>query len=100
MWTASWENWYWDDLMNLNMIDRHKSILYRSESVFKKKNKAFWKKINVWSIKNQKCYNCEVTEHLVRNCKKSHCERKKLATINKKIVHNQFSWTACYNDMC
>ena len=85
--------------MNLNMINRHKSILCRFESTFKK-NKAFWKKVNVWSTKNQKCYNCKVTEHLVRDCKKSHCKRKKLVIINKRIVHNQLSWIACYNDMC
>jgi len=100
MWTASQENWYQDDSMNLDMINRHKSILYRFESVFKEKNKAFWKKVNVWSTENQKCYNCEVTEHLVRNCKKSHCKKKELVTMNKKVVHNQLSWTACYNDMC
>jgi len=82
------------------MINRHKLILYRFESVFKKKNKAFWKKVSTQSTKNWKCYNCEVTEHLVRNCKKFHCKRKELATMNKKIVHNQLSWTVCYNDMC
>jgi len=86
--------------MNLNMINRHKLTLYRFENVFKRKNKAFWKKVNVQSMKNQKCYNCEVTEHLVRNCKKSHNKRKELTTMNKRIMHNQLSWTACYNDMC
>jgi len=86
--------------MNLDIINRHKSILCRFENVFKKKNKAFWKKISVQSTENWKCYNCEVTEHLARNCKKSHCKRKKLVTINKRVVHNQLSWTACYNDMC
>ena len=25
--------------------------------------------------------------------------KKKLVTINKKVVHDQLSWTACYNDM-
>jgi len=100
MWTASKDNWYCDDSMNLDMIDRHKLILYRLKSVFKRKNKAFWKKNTLWSIENWKCYNCEVTEHLVRNCKKSHCERKELVTMNKRVVHDQLSWTACYNDMC
>jgi len=47
MWTASQKNWYWDDSMNLDMIDRHKLTLYRFENVFKEKNKAFWKKINI-----------------------------------------------------
>jgi len=74
--------------MNLNIIKRHKSTLYRFESSFKKKNKVFWKKVNVQSTENWKCYNCEVTEHLVRNCKKSDCERKELAAMNKRIVHN------------
>jgi len=88
MWTASQKNWYWDDSMNLDMINRYKSILHRFENAFKEKNKAFWKKINVQSTENWKCYNCEVIRHLVRNCKKSHCERKELAAINKRVVHN------------
>jgi len=100
MWTASQENQYWDNSINLNMINRHKSTLCRFENAFKRKNKAFWKKVSVQSTKNWKCYNCEVIKHLVRNCKKSHCERKELTTINKRIMHNQFSWTVCYNDMC
>jgi len=100
VWTASQENWYQDDSMNLDMINRHKSILYRFENAFKRKNKAFWKKNTSQSTENQKCYNCEVIGHLVRNCKKSHCERKELVTMNKRIVHDQLSWTACYNDMC
>jgi len=82
------------------MINRHKSILYRFENVFEKKNKVFWKKVSIQSTENQKCYNCEVTEHLVRNCKKSCHKRKELAAINKRVMHDQFSWTACYNDMC
>ena len=86
--------------MNLNMINRHKSTLYRSESALKEKNKAFWKKNTLWLTENWKCYNCEVIEYLVRDCKKSCCERKKLAIINKRVVHNQFSWTACYDDIC
>jgi len=88
MWTALQENWYQDDSMNLNMINRHKSILCRFKSALKKKNKAFWKKISVQSTENQKCYNCEVIEHLVRNCKKSHCERKELVATNKRVVHD------------
>jgi len=86
--------------MNLDMINRHKLNWHRFENVSKKKNKAFWKKNTSQLIENWKCYNCEVIRHLVRDCKKSYCERKELVTINKKVVHNQLSWTACYNDMC
>jgi len=99
MWMTLWRNQYYDDLMNLNMIDRHKSILCRFENVWKK-FKVFWKKVSTQSTENWKCYNCEVIEHLVRNCKKFYCEKKELMTINKKVMHNQLSWTACYNDMC
>jgi len=74
--------------MNLNMINRHKLILHRLKNVFKRKNKAFWKKVSIWSTENQKCYNCEVTEHLVKNCKKSHHKRKELTAINKKVIHD------------
>ncbi len=70
------------------MINKHKSILHKFENVFKKKNKTFWKKISVWSTENWKYYNCEVTKHLVRDCKKFYCERKELAAINKRVVHN------------
>jgi len=52
MWTASQENQYQDDSMNLNIINRHKLILYRFESAFKKKNKTFWKKNISWSTEN------------------------------------------------
>jgi len=52
MWTVLWENQYQDDSMNLNMINRYKSILYRFESAFKRKNKAFWKRVIVWSTEN------------------------------------------------
>jgi len=86
--------------MNLNIINKHKSILHRSESASKRKNKTFWKKINIQSAENHKCYNCEIIEYLVRDCKKSHCKRKELVTMNKRVVHNQLSWTACYNNMC
>jgi len=47
MWTALWENQYQNDSMNLNITNKHRSILHRFESAFKKKNKAFWKKINI-----------------------------------------------------
>ncbi len=75
-WTASWDNQYWDNSMNLDMINRYKLILYRFENVFKRKNKTFWKKNTLWSTENWKCYNCEVIEHFVRNCKKSHHKKK------------------------
>jgi len=99
MWTALQENWYQNNSINLNMIDRHKSILCRFKNVLKRKKKIFWKKNTSWSTENWKCYNCEVIQHYVRNCKKFYCKRKKLVIMNKKVVHNQFSWTVCYNDM-
>ena len=37
----SQKNQYYDDLINLNMINRHKLILYRFKNAFKKKNKVF-----------------------------------------------------------
>jgi len=43
MWTASQENWYQDDSMNLDMINRHKLILYRFESVSKEKKQNILK---------------------------------------------------------
>jgi len=32
---------YYDDSMNLNTVNKHKSILHRSENAFKRKNRAF-----------------------------------------------------------
>jgi len=84
MWTTSQKNQYYDDSMNLNIINRHKLILCRFERVLKRKNKTFWKKNISWSTENWKCSNCKVIEHLVRNCKKSYCKRKELKTMNKK----------------
>ena len=81
------------------MINRHRLTLYKFESAFKEKNKTFWKKINVWSTENWKCYNCEVIKHLVRDCIISYCERKELVIMNKKVMHNQLSWTVYYNNM-
>ncbi len=38
---TSQRNQYYDDLMNLNMIDKYKLILYRFDNAFKRKNKIF-----------------------------------------------------------
>ena len=50
------------------------------------------------SLKTQKCYNCEKSEHLVRDCKrlKKRSEIKAFAAIS----HDTLSWTACYDNMC
>jgi len=54
MWTASQENWYWDDSINLNMINKYKLTLHRFESASKKKKKHFERKsvYNQQRIKN------------------------------------------------
>jgi len=99
MWTVSQISWYHSDIINLDTIRRHKLTLWESESVLREK-KNFWKRSFSRSVKTHKCYNCDITEHLVRDDKKSHHKRKELAAINKKVVHNQFSWMTCYNNMC
>jgi len=46
------------------------------------------------------CYNCEKPEHLARTCKKPQWERKEVAAMNTRVVHDALSWTACYDNMC
>jgi hypothetical protein len=64
-----------------------------------KNSKTLWRKSVLRSSETWRYYNCEVI-NILSEIAKNHCERKKLTAINKKIVHNQFNWTACYNDMC
>ena len=83
--------------MNLNIIDRQRSILWRSENMFRTK-KSFQRKEKALALKEiQKCYNCEKFRYLSQQCKKS-CsdERKTVATT----LHNSLNWTACQNNMC
>ena len=56
-------------------------------------NKGSWDDSETW-----KCYNCEKSEHLARDCKrlKKRSETKAFVTV----LHESLSWTVCYDDMC
>ena len=79
------------------MIDKQRSTLQRSENTLRTK-KSFQKKEKTLAFKKvQKCYNCEKSEHLSWQCKKScNDEKKTIATT----LHNSLNWTAYQNDMC
>ena len=49
--------------MNLDTIQRH--------SKQKKESEHFQKKENSSSIKKEKCYNCDIKEHYMNECRKS-----------------------------
>jgi hypothetical protein len=76
---------YWNDSMNLNVIK--KCHEWKSQVKHECQQSNSTSLIKKWATETYKCYNCEVTEYLVRNCKKSYCERKE-AAMNKRIVHN------------
>ena len=62
-------------LMNLNVTQRHSKQDKRSE--------CFQKKENSNSIKKRKCYNCDVKEHYINECRKSR-KSQQVAKIKKK----------------
>ena len=49
--------------MNLDIIQRHSKQVKESEH--------FQKKENSNSIKKEKCYNCDIEEHYMNECRKS-----------------------------
>ena len=90
-------NQYHNDLMNLDIINRQKSTLQRSENMFRAK-KSFQRKEKILAFKEiQKCYNCGKSEYLSQQCKKSCNNEKKIIAA---MLYNSLNWTACQNNMC
>ena len=88
---------YHDDFINLDIINRQKSILQRSKNELRTK-KSFQRKEKTLALKEvQKCYNCEKFRHLSQQCKKSCSDKKKTVATTS---HNSLNWTACQNDIC
>ena len=95
--------------MNLNMTQRYLK--------WDKESECFQKKENSSSIKRRRCYNCNIKEHYINECRKlkklqqvARMKRRlkqwkqKLVTVLtilfSKNEHDCLSWTVCYNDMC
>ena len=53
---------------------------------------------------SMKCYNCDIEEHIARNCNKSRKSESKLKIaaiqIKSKNDHDDLNWTFCYDDAC
>ena len=51
-----------------------------------------------------KCYNCDIEEHIVRNCSKSRKSKSKFKIaaiqIESRNDHDDLNWTFCYDDAC
>ncbi len=88
-----------EDLMNLNNIEKHNQKLQARSAEHEHYNKQLIK-FHIQQAETHKCYNCDKSEHLVRDCKKSQWQRKEVAMMNSVIMHDQLSWTACYNNDC
>ncbi len=73
--TASrmWEWWFiirmQEDSMNLNNIKKCNQKLWARSAKHEHYNKQLTKSY-IWWAETYKCYNCDKSEHLVRNCKK------------------------------
>ena len=82
-----------------------------------KESECFQKKENDSSIRKRKCYNCDIKNHYVNECRKSKRlqqvarTEKRLKQLKQKLMtvltvlfsknkHDCLSWTVCYNDMC
>ncbi len=85
--------------MNLNNIEKCNQKSQARSVKHECYNRQFTKSYTQWA-ETHECYNCDKFRHLVRNCKKPQWQRKEVATANSVIMHNQLSWTACYNDNC
>ena len=108
-------------LWERRMKKTNKKIIYKKTSKVKVKDdsyesksmkidairKKFYKRNNNRSNEKEfsmKCYNCDIEEHIVRNCNKSRKSRSKLKIvaiqIKSKNDHDDLNWTFCYNDAC
>ena len=70
----------------------------RKKSFKRNDNRSSEKKFSL------KCYNCDIKEHIARNCNKSRKQESKLKIaviqITSKNDHDDLNWTFCYDDAC
>jgi len=85
------------DPMNLDAIEKH--CEQQPQVKQGRRMSKPYKPQPQWA-KTHECYNCEKPEHLARTCKKPQRERREVAAMNTRVVHDALSWTACYDNMC
>jgi len=85
------------DPMDLDAIEKHREQRPRVNQG-RRMSKPY--KSQPQRAETCECYNCGKLRHLARTCKKPQWERKEVAAMDKSIVHDALSWTACYDDMC
>ncbi len=73
--------------MNLNNIKKHNQKLQARSVKHEHYNRWLIKSHTQW-VETCKCYNCDKSEHLARDCKKSQQQRKEVAMMNSVIMHN------------
>ena len=70
----------------------------RKKSFKRNNNRSNEKKFSM------KCYNCDIEEHIARNCNKSRKSKSKFKIaaiqIKSKNDHDDLNWTFCYDDAC
>ena len=83
--------------------DSYESKFMKIDAIRKK---SFKRKNNRSNEKefSMKCYNCDIEEHIARNCSKSKKLESKLKIaviqIKSKDDHDDLNWTFCYDDAC
>ena len=70
----------------------------RKKSFKRNNNRSNEKKFSM------KCYNCDIEEHIARNCSKSRKSKSRFKIvaiqIKSKDDHDDLNWTFCYDDAC
>ena len=98
------EHRYYLNSMNLNKFKKHNHTLRVSECEKDRDDSQNNQFTKIYNKKSQddsetwKCYNCEKSEHLARDCKRLRKRSEIKAFVT--VLHESLNWTVCYDDMC